>query len=66
MHFGDMSLNIYMVSSPLGNQFPQAAGAGYIYRKNNEDKIAISYMGDGSASEGDFHPALNFAATLRC
>ena len=24
------------------------------------------YFGDGSASEGDFHPALNFAATLEC
>lgn len=26
----------------------------------------MTYFGEGSASEGDFHPALNFAATLRC
>jgi len=26
----------------------------------------VTYFGEGSASEGDFHPALNFAATLRC
>ena len=25
----------------------------------------MTYFGEGSASEGDFHPALNFAATLR-
>jgi 2-oxoisovalerate dehydrogenase E1 component alpha subunit len=25
----------------------------------------VTYFGDGSASEGDFHSALNFAATLR-
>ena len=24
------------------------------------------YFGEGAASEGDFHPALNFAATLEC
>ena len=26
----------------------------------------MTYFGEGAASEGDFHPALNFAATLRC
>lgn len=45
---------------------PQASGAGYKYRINGEDRIAVTYFGDGSASEGDFHSALNFAATLRC
>lgn len=33
---------------------------------NGDDRIAVTYFGDGSASEGDFHSALNFAATLRC
>jgi len=28
--------------------------------------VAVTYFGEGAASEGDFHPALNFAATLRC
>jgi 2-oxoisovalerate dehydrogenase E1 component alpha subunit len=27
--------------------------------------VAVTYFGDGAASEGDFHSALNFAATLR-
>lgn len=44
---------------------PQASGSGYKYRINNEDRIAVTYFGEGAASEGDFHPALNFAATLR-
>lgn len=26
----------------------------------------MAYFGEGAASEGDFHSALNFAATLRC
>jgi len=66
VHYGSKDLNICTVSSPLCTQLPQAAGAGYKYRINGEDKIAITYFGEGAASEGDFHPALNFAATLRC
>lgn len=31
-----------------------------------EKNIVICYFGDGAASEGDFHTALNFAATLEC
>jgi 2-oxoisovalerate dehydrogenase E1 component alpha subunit len=44
---------------------PQASGAGYQYRINGKDRIAVTYFGEGAASEGDFHPALNFASTLR-
>lgn len=28
------------------------------------DSIAVCYFGEGAASEGDFHAALNFSATL--
>ena len=28
--------------------------------------MAVTYFGEGSASEGDFHSALNFASTLNC
>jgi len=66
VHYGSKELNICTVSSPLCTQLPQAAGAGYKYRINNEDRVAVTYFGEGAASEGDFHPALNFAATLRC
>jgi 2-oxoisovalerate dehydrogenase E1 component alpha subunit len=66
VHYGSKDLNICTVSSPLCTQLPQASGAGYKYRINGEDKVAVTYFGEGAASEGDFHPALNFAATLRC
>lgn len=29
-------------------------------------QVAVCYFGDGAASEGDFHGALNFAAVRRC
>lgn len=66
VHYGSKDLNICTVSSPLCTQLPQASGAGYSYRVNGEDRVAVTYFGEGAASEGDFHPALNFAATLRC
>lgn len=65
VHYGSTEHNFVTVSSPLTTQVPQAAGAGYVYRINNQDKIALTYFGDGAASEGDFHSAMNFAATLR-
>ena len=65
VHYGSKELNIVTVSSPLCTQVPQASGAGYQFRIKGQDRIAITYFGEGAASEGDFHSALNFAATLR-
>lgn len=65
VHYGSKKYNYQTVSSPLCTQVPQAAGAGYHYRVKGLDKISVTYFGDGAASEGDFHPALNFASTLR-
>lgn len=31
-----------------------------------KEAVAVCYFGEGAASEGDFHAALNFAATLGC
>ena len=65
VHVGSNKLNYHTVSSPLSTQLPQASGAGYNYRVKKEDKICITYFGEGAASEGDFHAALNFASVLR-
>eukprot|EP01060_Flectonema_neradi_P007567 TRINITY_DN15305_c1_g1_i3.p1 TRINITY_DN15305_c1_g1~~TRINITY_DN15305_c1_g1_i3.p1 ORF type:complete len:424 (+),score=87.19 TRINITY_DN15305_c1_g1_i3:35-1306(+) len=66
IHYGSVEHNYQTISSPLGTQLPQAAGAGYTMRVEGKDQVCICYFGDGAASEGDFHPALNFAATLKC
>lgn len=33
---------------------------------NAKSRVVVAYFGEGSASEGDFHAALNFAATRSC
>jgi 2-oxoisovalerate dehydrogenase E1 component alpha subunit len=65
IHYGSRKFNYQTVSSPLCTQVPQASGAGYHFRVQKLNKIAVTYFGDGAASEGDFHPALNFASVLR-
>ena len=42
----------------------QASGAAYALKRTHPGLCVICYFGDGAASEGDAHAALNFAATL--
>lgn len=62
----------HTVTSPLATQLPQAAGAAYAlkmqHRQNpsSPQKVVACYFGEGAASEGDFHAALNIAATRSC
>ncbi len=62
----------HTISSPLGTQIPHASGAAYalkIQRMQNPSapaRVAVVYFGEGAASEGDFHAALNMAATRSC
>lgn len=62
----------YTISSPLSTQIPQAAGAAYalklqhLQNPNTPPRIVACYFGEGAASEGDFHAALNIAATRSC
>ncbi len=69
VHYGSKELNIHTVSSTLATQIPHAAGAAYALKMQNTwspeqpPRIAVCYFGEGAASEGDFHAALNIAAT---
>ncbi|KAF2203573.1 2-oxoisovalerate dehydrogenase-like protein subunit alpha [Delitschia confertaspora ATCC 74209] len=69
VHYGSADLNIHTISSPLATQIPHAAGAAYALKLQNmqqpdaSPRIAVCYFGEGAASEGDFHGALNIAAT---
>lgn len=58
VHYGKASLNFQTISSPLGTQIPQAAGAAYALKLAGKDAISICFFGDGAASEGDFHAGI--------
>ncbi len=40
---------------------PHAVGAAYAARVKNEDSVAVCWFGDGAASEGGVHEAMNLA-----
>jgi 2-oxoisovalerate dehydrogenase E1 component alpha subunit len=63
VHYGSRELNFQTISSPLGTQIPQAAGSAYALKREGKDACVICFFGEGAASEGDFHAALNIAAT---
>jgi 2-oxoisovalerate dehydrogenase E1 component alpha subunit len=44
----------------------QASGYAYALKREGKSNVVICYFGEGAASEGDFHVALNFASTLDC
>ena len=60
------------MASTLGTQIPHATGAAYALKMEAQEnptdppRVAACYFGDGAASEGDFHGALNIAATRDC
>lgn len=66
VHYGSRLLNFQTISSPLATQIPQAAGAAYALKRAGKKNCVICYFGEGAASEGDFHAAMNIAATLDC
>lgn len=65
VHYGSKKLHFQTISSPLATQIPQSVGAGYALKREGTNRICVCYFGEGAASEGDFHAALNFAATLK-
>lgn len=64
VHYGSRALNYQTISSPLATQLPQAVGAAYANKIAGVKAVPICFFGEGAASEGDFHAALNFASTL--
>ncbi|HRO77111.1 MAG TPA: thiamine pyrophosphate-dependent dehydrogenase E1 component subunit alpha, partial [Crocinitomicaceae bacterium] len=61
-HFGTNEYKIVGMISHLGPQLAIADGIALAAKLNKEEKATIVFTGDGGASEGDFHEALNVAA----
>jgi 2-oxoisovalerate dehydrogenase E1 component len=60
-HWGWPEGNVITGSSPIATQLPHAAGLAYAAKVRREDRVVVSYFGEGATSKGDFHEALNFA-----
>jgi 2-oxoisovalerate dehydrogenase E1 component len=64
-HFGTIEHHMVGMISHLGPQLGIADGIALAHKLKGEDKVCLVVTGDGGASEGDFHEAINVAAVWK-
>ena len=63
-HAAPDDVNVMPEYIPIATQLPQAVGAGMASNYKGDDRVFLSYFGDGATSEGDFHEGMNFAGVF--
>jgi TPP-dependent pyruvate/acetoin dehydrogenase alpha subunit len=64
LHFGDLARGLVSPISMLGALIPVMAGVAFAARYTGKRYLALTYIGDGGTSTGDFHEGMNLAAVL--
>jgi TPP-dependent pyruvate/acetoin dehydrogenase alpha subunit len=49
----------------VGGGIPHAVGAALAIKKRNEDRVAVSFFGEGAANIGAFHESINLASVWK-
>src|SRR3954447_11417926 len=63
-HFGDLARGLVAPISMLGALIPVMAGVALAGKKLGKNLVALTFIGDGGTSTGDFHEGLNLASVL--
>ncbi|WP_174733765.1 pyruvate dehydrogenase (acetyl-transferring) E1 component subunit alpha [Mesobacillus harenae] len=58
-------VNVISPQIIIGAQYIQAAGVALGMKKRGAKSVAITYTGDGGASQGDFYEGINFAGAYK-
>ena len=62
LHISVKELGVVLTSTIVGGELSLAPGVGLSLSMQETDAIAVVFFGDGAATEGIFHEALNLAA----
>jgi TPP-dependent pyruvate/acetoin dehydrogenase alpha subunit len=62
LHFGDIDRGTVGAISILGPLIPIMAGVALAGKMQGKKRVALTYIGDGGTSTGDFHEGINFAS----
>lgn len=62
LHISVKELGVVLTSTIVGGELSLAPGVGLSLSMQDTDAIAVVFFGDGAATEGIFHEALNIAA----
>lgn len=65
LHHGDLERGIVSPISHVGALVPVMAGFALASRLRGEDRVALTFVGDGSTRTGEFHEGLSLAAARR-
>src|SRR5439155_14363617 len=62
MHIADVSLGILGANGIVAAGAPHAAGAAWAFKTAGEDRVAVSFFGEGGVNQGVLHETINLAA----
>jgi TPP-dependent pyruvate/acetoin dehydrogenase alpha subunit len=62
MHLTDVSVGAMPSNAIVGANIPIATGAALGFQLRGQDRVAVSFFGDGASNIGAFHEGLNLAA----
>jgi acetoin:2,6-dichlorophenolindophenol oxidoreductase subunit alpha len=62
MHLTDISVGAMPSNAIVGANIPIATGAALAFQLRGQDRVAVSFFGDGASNSGPFHEGLNLAA----
>ncbi len=61
-HWSSRAMKVISTSSPVATQVPHAAGLALAFKLRGEDRVALTTLGEGSTSQGEWYEGLNWAA----
>ena len=62
LHLGDLSRGVLPAAAPLSIAACTITGVGLGIQQKNEKRVALSFIGEGGSSLGEWHEAINIAA----
>jgi TPP-dependent pyruvate/acetoin dehydrogenase alpha subunit len=65
MHFGDRDLGCVGMVSMLPDMAQVATGMALTFKMRSEPRVAMTFFGEGSTANGQWHEAMNFAGIHR-
>lgn len=65
LHVGDFAWGVLPASAPLAISSLTAAGMAMVFGRDGSRRVAVSFIGEGGTSLGEWHEAINLCAARR-
>ena len=65
LHIGDMQYGIWPAVAPLGTGPVTIAGLAFAFARERSGRVALSFIGEGGSSLGEWHEAINLCAVKK-